>query len=59
MFTAKIKTCSGYLLFEGDYDKCMSLVHAVMAFDKDYVEVEVWDTDTAETKFRKKNEYWS
>ena len=58
MFTAKITTCSGSLLFEGSYDACMNLVHSVEGFDKDYVRVEVWDTDSGITKYVKKNSYW-
>ena len=58
-YVAKITTNSGSLLFEGNYDKCMALVHSVEGFDKDYVRVEIWEDESGKTVYVKKNPYWS
>ena len=59
MFTASIRTCGHVSLFEGSYDACMALVHAVEAFPKDYVSVEVYDCETLDVKYKKISTYWA
>ena len=60
MFTTRILTPGDKVtFFEGSYDACMTLAHAVEAFPQDYVVVEVYVTHTTETKYQNKSDFWA
>ena len=60
LFTAVIRNCGGHAnLFEGSYDACMALVHAVEVFEQDYTSVEVYESDILDTKYKKVSPFWA
>lgn len=59
MFTMRLKTGGEKIaLFEGSYDDCMALAHAIERFPLDYIEVEVYNSETLETKYRHLSPKW-
>ena len=59
MFTLRITHVGNDVkLFEGNYDDCMRLAHAIERFPQDYVTVEIYDTDTCEEKYLRNSEFW-
>jgi len=59
MFTLRITHVGNDVkLFEGNYDDCMGLAHAIERFPQDYVTVEIYDTDTCEEKYLRNSEFW-
>lgn len=46
-------------LFEGNYDACMGLAHALERFPSDVVSLEVYDSETMEEKYKWKSPEWN
>jgi hypothetical protein len=57
-FTVHVKKPGGDCLFEGSYDACMTLAHAMEAFPQDVVRLEVVDDD-ADTCYKWLSPYWN
>lgn len=60
MFTLRVKNSGNPIptLYEGDYDKVMTLAHALQSFPSDVVMIEVWDCDTMDTMYKWESPDW-